>query len=63
MGFALCDMGGEVYRIGHLGDMNALTLAGACAGMQMAQVDAGAAETFSRVVDVAVPRGPVGGHS
>jgi alanine-glyoxylate transaminase/serine-glyoxylate transaminase/serine-pyruvate transaminase len=41
LGSGLSEVAGKVFRIGHLGDMNALTLAGALAGVEMALVDAG----------------------
>jgi len=41
MGSGLSEVAGKVFRIGHLGDMNALTLAGALAGVEMALADAG----------------------
>ena len=41
LGAGLGELAGKVFRIGHLGDMNALTLAGALAGVEMALADAG----------------------
>jgi alanine-glyoxylate transaminase/serine-glyoxylate transaminase/serine-pyruvate transaminase len=41
LGSGLSEVAGKVFRIGHLGDMNALTLAGALAGTEMALADAG----------------------
>jgi alanine-glyoxylate transaminase/serine-glyoxylate transaminase/serine-pyruvate transaminase len=41
LGSGLSEVAGKVFRIGHLGDMNALTLAGALAGVEMALADAG----------------------
>ncbi len=41
LGAGLGEVAGKVFRIGHLGDMNALTLAGALAGVEMALADAG----------------------
>ena len=41
LGSGLAELAGKVFRIGHLGDMNALTLAGALAGVEMALCDAG----------------------
>ena len=41
LGSGLSEVAGKVFRIGHLGDMNALTLAGALAGVEMALLDAG----------------------
>jgi len=41
LGSGLSEVAGKVFRIGHLGDTNALTLAGALAGVEMALADAG----------------------
>lgn len=41
LGSGLAELAGKVFRLGHLGDMNALTLAGALAGVEMALCDAG----------------------
>ncbi len=41
LGAGLGEVAGKVFRIGHLGDTNALTLAGALGGIEMALVDAG----------------------
>jgi len=41
LGAGLGELAGKVFRIGHLGDMNALTLAGALSGVEMALVDVG----------------------
>lgn len=41
LGSGLNEVAGKVFRIGHLGDTNALTLAGALAGVEMALCDAG----------------------
>lgn len=41
LGAGLGELAGRVFRIGHLGDMNALTLAGAMGGVEMALADAG----------------------
>jgi len=41
LGAGLGEVAGKVFRIGHLGDTNALTLAGALAGVEMALADAG----------------------
>ena len=40
LGAGLAELAGKVFRIGHLGDMNPLTLAGALAGVEMALLDA-----------------------
>ncbi len=41
LGGGLGELAGKVFRIGHLGDTNALTLAGAMSGIEMALADAG----------------------
>ena len=41
LGAGLGELAGKVFRIGHLGDTNALTLAGAMSGVEMALADAG----------------------
>lgn len=41
LGAGLGELAGKVFRIGHLGDTNALTLAGALGGIEMALADAG----------------------
>jgi alanine-glyoxylate transaminase/serine-glyoxylate transaminase/serine-pyruvate transaminase len=41
LGAGLGELAGKVFRIGHLGDMNPLTLAGALGGVEMALADAG----------------------
>jgi alanine-glyoxylate transaminase/serine-glyoxylate transaminase/serine-pyruvate transaminase len=41
LGAGLGELAGKVFRIGHLGDMNPLTLAGAMGGIEMALADAG----------------------
>lgn len=41
LGSGLAELAGKVFRIGHLGDMNALTLAAALSGTEMALADAG----------------------
>lgn len=45
LGSGLAELAGKVFRIGHLGDMNALTLAAALTGVEMALTDAGIAIT------------------
>lgn len=45
LGSGLAELAGKVFRIGHLGDMNALTLAAALAGVEMALCDAGISVT------------------
>ena len=41
LGAGLGELAGKVFRIGHLGDMNPLTLAGALSGVEMALADVG----------------------
>jgi alanine-glyoxylate transaminase/serine-glyoxylate transaminase/serine-pyruvate transaminase len=41
LGSGLNEVAGKVFRIGHLGDTNSLTLAGALSGVEMALCDAG----------------------
>ena len=41
LGSGLSEMAGKLFRIGHLGDTNRLTLAGALSGVEMALCDAG----------------------
>ena len=41
LGAGLSKLAGKVFRIGHLGDLNELMLAGALAGAEMAMADAG----------------------
>jgi alanine-glyoxylate transaminase/serine-glyoxylate transaminase/serine-pyruvate transaminase len=41
LGAGLSKLAGKVFRIGHLGDLNELMLAGALAGVEMAMADAG----------------------
>jgi alanine-glyoxylate transaminase/serine-glyoxylate transaminase/serine-pyruvate transaminase len=54
LGSGLSEVAGKVFRIGHLGDMNALTLAGALAGVEMALCDAGIEVTLGRGVGAAL---------
>jgi alanine-glyoxylate transaminase/serine-glyoxylate transaminase/serine-pyruvate transaminase len=54
LGSGLSEVAGKVFRIGHLGDMNALTLAGALAGVEMALADAGFDITLGRGVGAAL---------
>ena len=54
LGSGLSEVAGKVFRIGHLGDMNALTLAGALAGVEMALADAGFAITLGSGVGAAL---------
>jgi alanine-glyoxylate transaminase/serine-glyoxylate transaminase/serine-pyruvate transaminase len=41
LGAGLSELAGKVFRIGHLGDLNALTLAGSLAGVEMSLIEAG----------------------
>ena len=41
LGAGLSELAGTVFRIGHLGDTNSLTLAGALAGVEMSLLDSG----------------------
>lgn len=43
LGGGLGEMAGKLFRIGHLGDLNALMLLGALSGVEMALIDAGVA--------------------
>ncbi|WP_353265118.1 aminotransferase class V-fold PLP-dependent enzyme [Gemmatimonas sp.] len=54
LGSGLSEVAGKVFRIGHLGDMNALTLAGALAGVEMALADAGVPITLGSGVGAAL---------
>ena len=54
LGAGLGELAGKVFRIGHLGDMNALTLAGALAGVEMALADAGVSLTLGSGVGAAL---------
>ncbi len=45
LGSGLTQLAGKVFRIGHMGDVNELMLAGALAGTEMALLDAGMAVT------------------
>ncbi|AMW06231.1 aminotransferase class V-fold PLP-dependent enzyme [Gemmatimonas phototrophica] len=54
LGSGLSEVAGKVFRIGHLGDMNALTLAGALAGVEMALLDAGVPITLGSGVGAAL---------
>jgi alanine-glyoxylate transaminase / serine-glyoxylate transaminase / serine-pyruvate transaminase len=44
LGAGLSDVAGKLFRIGHLGDLNELSLLGAIAGSEMAMRDAGIAQ-------------------
>ncbi len=54
LGAGLGEVLGKVFRIGHLGDTNALTLAGALGGIEMALVDAGVNVTLGSGVGAAL---------
>jgi alanine-glyoxylate transaminase/serine-glyoxylate transaminase/serine-pyruvate transaminase len=54
LGSGLSEVAGKVFRIGHLGDMNALTLAAALSGVEMALGDAGINITLGSGVGAAL---------
>lgn len=54
LGAGLGEVMGKVFRIGHLGDTNALTLAGALGGIEMALADAGVPITLGTGVGAAL---------
>lgn len=54
LGAGLAQLAGKVFRIGHMGDTNALTLAGALAGVEMAMLDAGIPITLGSGVGAAL---------
>lgn len=54
LGAGLSEVAGKVFRIGHLGDTNSLTLAGALAGVEMALLDAGIDVTLGSGVGAAL---------
>jgi len=54
LGAGLGELSGKVFRIGHLGDMNPLTLAGALSGVEMALADAGVPITLGTGVGAAL---------
>lgn len=54
LGAGLGELAGKVFRIGHLGDTNALTLAGALGGVEMALKDAGHPITLGAGVGAAL---------
>jgi len=54
LGAGLAELAGKVFRIGHLGDTNALTLAGALGGIEMALADAGLPITLGSGVGAAL---------
>jgi len=54
LGSGLNEVAGKVFRIGHLGDTNTLTLAGALAGVEMALCDAGIPVTLGSGVGAAL---------
>ncbi len=45
LGGGLTELAGKVFRIGHLGDLNEISLLGALAGVEMAMLDSGIAIT------------------
>lgn len=54
LGAGLGELAGKVFRIGHLGDMNPLTLTGALGGVEMALADAGVPITLGSGVGAAL---------
>ena len=54
LGAGLSQLAGKVFRIGHMGDTNSLTLAGALAGVEMALADAGIPVTLGSGVGAAL---------
>ncbi len=54
LGAGLGELAGKVFRIGHLGDMNPLTLAGALSGVEMALVDVGVPITLGSGIGAAL---------
>jgi alanine-glyoxylate transaminase/serine-glyoxylate transaminase/serine-pyruvate transaminase len=54
LGSGLAELAGKVFRIGHLGDLNELTLAAALAGTEMALADAGVPVTYGSGVGAAL---------
>jgi alanine-glyoxylate transaminase/serine-glyoxylate transaminase/serine-pyruvate transaminase len=54
LGAGLGEVAGKVFRIGHLGDTNALTLAAALSGVEMALADAGVPLTLGAGVGAAL---------
>jgi alanine-glyoxylate transaminase/serine-glyoxylate transaminase/serine-pyruvate transaminase len=60
LGAGLSELAGKVFRIGHLGDTNVLTMAGALSGVEMALVDAGVPVTLGSGVGAALRRWRVG---
>jgi alanine-glyoxylate transaminase/serine-glyoxylate transaminase/serine-pyruvate transaminase len=54
LGSGLNEVAGKVFRIGHLGDTNSLTLSGALSGVEMALCDAGIPITLGSGVGAAL---------
>ena len=54
LGAGLGELAGKVFRIGHLGDMNPLTLAGALSGVEMALADVGVPITLGSGIGAAL---------
>lgn len=54
LGSGLNELAGKVFRIGHIGDTNSLTLAGALSGVEMALCDAGIEITLGSGVGAAL---------
>jgi alanine-glyoxylate transaminase/serine-glyoxylate transaminase/serine-pyruvate transaminase len=60
LGAGLSELAGKVFRIGHLGDQNPLTLAGALGGVEMALADAGVPVMLGKGVGAALSTWRVG---
>jgi len=60
LGAGLSELSGKLFRIGHLGDTNVLTMAGALSGVEMALVDAGVPVTLGSGVGAALRHWRVG---
>ena len=54
LGAGLSEVSGKVFRIGHIGDMNDVSLLGALAGVEMAMLDSGIAITAGSGVAAAL---------
>ncbi|MEO7362356.1 MAG: aminotransferase class V-fold PLP-dependent enzyme, partial [Gemmatimonadaceae bacterium] len=54
LGAGLGELGGKAFRIGHLGDLNPLMLAGALAGVELAMADAGMVVALGKGVGAAM---------
>ncbi len=54
LGSGLSEVAGKLFRIGHLGDMNEISMLGALAGAEMAMLDVGIKVTPGSGVGAAV---------